>query len=50
MRGQHPGRAEDIVVTPTLADNGILISDDRSVIVLAREWHPVTVQIRTCLC
>ena len=38
MNGQHPSRAEDIVVTPTLADNSIFISDDRSVIVLAREW------------
>ena len=38
MRGQHPGRAEDIVVTQTLANNCIFISDDRSVIVLAREW------------
>ena len=38
MRGQHPVNAEDIVVTQTLANNSIFISDDRSVIVLAREW------------
>ena len=38
MKGQHPGKAEDIVMTPTLARNCILIGDDRGTIVLAREW------------
>ena len=38
MRGQHPRNAEDIVVTPTLAGNCIFISDDKGVIILAREW------------
>ena len=38
MKGRHPGRAEDIVVTQRLANNCIFISDDRGVIVMAREW------------
>ena len=38
MHGQHPVNAEDIVVTPSLANNCIFISDDRSVVILAREW------------
>ena len=38
MHGQHPVNSEDIVVTPTLANNSVYIGDDRSVIVLAREW------------
>ena len=38
MHGQHPVNSEDIVVTPTLANNSIFIGDDRSIIVLAREW------------
>ena len=37
MRGQHPVNAEDIVVTPTLANDDISINENRSVIVLALE-------------
>ena len=37
-RGPCPREAEDIVVTPTLAANTIHINEDRSIIVLAREW------------
>ena len=38
MQGQHPVNAEDIIVTQTLANDSIFINEDRSVIVLAREW------------
>ena len=43
IRGQHPGRAEDIVVTQTLSDNGIFTCDDRSVI----SWSE---NVASCCC
>ena len=38
MQGQHPVNAEDIIATSTLANGSMFIDEDRSVIVLAREW------------
>ena len=38
MNGPQPRIAADIVLTPTLVGNSIHISEDKNIIVLAREW------------